>query len=198
MRLRSATGALVALVALIALAAPAAAHGGGAVFEVLEASEVAPGRIALRVLVTHEADGDPAAGAIVEVAATGPGDAAVAPVQAVRQEEEGVYATSVDVAEPGAWTLVVTSSFPPGTTVVPVEVRGAAGGTTTTTAPAAAPTTGPVLAAPEVGGVEGGSDTANLVSAAVFGVIGGALGLWVSRRRSARRAAAEADRSDAA
>lgn len=194
MRLRSAAGALVAL---LALAAPAAAHGGGAAFEVLEASEVAPGRLALRVLVTHEADGHPAAGAIVEVAATGPGDAP-APVQAVRQEEEGVYAASVDVGGPGAWTLVVSSSFPPGATEVPVAVRGAAAGTTTAqVAAGATSTTAPVLPAPEVGGVEGGSDVANLVSAAVFGVVGGALGLWVSRRRSARRAAAEADRADA-
>lgn len=189
MRLRAAAGVLVAL---LALAAPAAAHGGGAVFEVLEASEVAPGRIALRVLVTHGADGDPAAGAIVDVTATGPGGAP-APVRAVRQEDDGVYAASVDVAEPGVWTLVVTSSFPPGTTEVPVAVRGAAGGTTTApVAAGASSTTGPVLAAPE-----GGSDTTNLISAAVFGVVGGALGLWVSRRRSARRAAAEADRADA-
>lgn len=186
--------ALVALVAAIAaagaLAGPAAAHGGGAVFEVLEAAETAPGEVTLQVQVTYEADGEPAEGAIVEVAASGPGGATAGPEPADRQDEPGVYAATLDLAEPGEWVLAVTSSFPPGTTEVPVEVSGE--GPVPERSSAEGPPK-PVLDEPEVGGAEGGSDATNIVTAAVFGLLGGALGLWVSKRWAARRRAARPD-----
>lgn len=174
---RRAVLVVVAVVAAVSLAGTAGAHGGGAVFEVLEAAETAPREVTLQVQVTYESDGELAEGAIVEVTASGPGGATAGPEPADRRDEPGVYATTLDVAEPGEWVLVVTSSFPPGTTEVPVEVTGE----------------GPVLDEPEAGGAEGGSDTANLVTAAVFGLLGGALGLWLSKRWAARRRAAKPD-----
>lgn len=176
---------VAAAAAAVGLAGPASAHGGGAVFEVLEAAETAPGEVTLRFQVTYESDGEPAEGAIVEVTASGRGGATTGPEPADRQDAPGVYAATLALAEPGAWVLVVTSSFPPGTTEVPVEVTG--------DGPAAEGPPEPELDDPEVGGAEGGSDTANLVTAAVFGVLGGALGLWVSKRWAARRRAAQAD-----
>lgn len=195
--------ALVLAGAVVALDPAAAhAHGGAATFEVLSAAEVAPGEVALRLAVRHEADGHPADGAIVDVVASGPG-AALPTVRLERTPETGVYAAALRLPEPGRWTLAVTSSFPPGVLDVTVEV--AAGGepeadaaTPTTAASMAASTATtsttadsllPELEEPEAAGAEGGSDPTNLVVAAVSGVLGGALGLWASKRRSARRRA---------
>ncbi|MEX2659600.1 MAG: FixH family protein, partial [Acidimicrobiales bacterium] len=176
---------VAAMAVFVGLAGPAAAHGGGAVFEVLRAAESAPGEVILEVQVTYESDGEPAEGAIVEVTASGPGGATAGPVPAERQDEPGVYTATLDLAEPGPWVLAVTSSFPPGTIEVPTEVTGEG--------PAAEGPSEPALDEPEVGGAEGGSDATNLVTAAVFGLLGGALGLWVSRRWAARRRAAKPD-----
>ncbi len=182
-------------------AAPAAAHGGGAAFEVLEADEVAPGRVALQVAVEFEADGEEATGAIVDVVPTSP-DGETSPAVRLERDGTGAHATTLDLPQPGRWTLAVTSSFPPGSTEVAVEVGNAApaddgaGAAVDEEAAASEPagTSGnEVLDEPEVGGSEGGSDTSNLVVAAVSGLLGGGLGLWVSRRRSARRRAASAD-----
>ena len=182
-------------------AGPAAAHGGGADFEVLEAEEVAPGTVSLQVAVTFEADGDEATGAIVDVVPTSP-DGEASPAVRLERDGTGAHAASLDLPEPGEWTLAVTSSFPPGSTEVPVEVAGsapaddAADPAEAEEAPASEPggsSDTDVLDEPEAGGAEGGSDTTNLVVAAVSGLVGGALGLWVSRRRSARKRAASAD-----
>ena len=202
-RLRLVAGLALAWAAVVALAPTAAdAHGGAAELEVLAADEVAPGEVELRLAVRHEADGHPADGAIVDVVASGPG-AALPAVRLDRTAETGVYAAALRLPGPGTWTLAVTSSFPPGVLDVTVDVgaggEAAAGagtpppatsvtastGTTSTTADALLPE----LEEPEAGGAEGGSDTTNLVVAAVSGVLGGALGLWASRRRSARRRA---------
>ena len=190
-----------ATVSSTVLAAPAAGHGGGAAVEVLEAEQVAPDTVALRVAVTFEADGDAATGAIVDVVPTSPSGETSPPVR-LERDATGTYAASLDLAKPGRWTLAVTSSFPPGSTQVPVEVVAAGpadveGGAAPAEQAAASEqpgrSGGDVLDEPEVGGAEGGSDTTNLVVAAVSGVLGGALGLWVSRRRSARRRATSAD-----
>ena len=61
--LRRAVVALAAAVAVTGLAVPGAlAHGGGALFEVLEAAEVAPGEVEVRVAIAHESDQHPAEG----------------------------------------------------------------------------------------------------------------------------------------
>jgi hypothetical protein len=181
-----ATAAVLWAVAVGGAVPPVAAHGGGAVFEVLEASGSAPGELVLRVRITHEADGDPAEGAIVDVVGEGPGGATAGPVRAERQDEPGVYAATLDTSAGGPWALAVTSSFPLGSTEVPVALDDAGTEVAADDAPADG-SDDPVVGAPEAGGAEGGSDTANLVIAVVFGVTGGALGLWVSSRRAARR-----------
>jgi len=189
-RLRVLLVALAVATAVGGPAAPAGAHGGAAVFEVLEVAEATSGRVVLRVRVTHEADGEPAEGAIVEVAATGPDGEVVPAEPAERQDQPGAYAVTLDLAAPGAWTLQVSSSFPPGTTEIPVEiplVDGGAADASTVVGPSPPTSLTAVLDEPEAGGAEGGSDTTNLLVAAVFGIVGGALGLWVSKRRSARR-----------
>ncbi len=178
-RLRLLLVVLAVVVAVGGPVGPAGAHGGGAVFEVLEVTETTPGGVVLRIRITHEADGDPAEGAIVEVAATGPDGEVVPAAPAERQGEPGAYAVTLDLDSSGPWTLQVSSSFPPGTTEIPIEVP--------VTDPSTPTSLTAALDEPEAGGAEGGSDTTNLLVAAVFGIVGGALGLWVSKRRSARR-----------
>jgi hypothetical protein len=190
-----------------ALAAPAAAHGGGALFEVLEAAEVSPGTVSLRVAVRYESDGDDAVGALVDVVPTSPTGRPGPAVRLVREEGGGTYAALLELGEPGQWDLALTSSFPPGSTTVAVQVLdpAVAGGRTAvvpagedeaaaTTEGRSAPDGGAaddgVVDEPEAGGAEGGSDATNLIVAAVSGILGGGLGLWVSRRRAARRRAA--------
>lgn len=285
-----------ALLGSAGAATPAAAHGGGAAFEVLEATEVAPGTVALRLAVRFEADGHEATGAIVDVVPTNPAGGEAATVRLAREMAAGTYAATFELDEPGSWTLEVTSSFPPGSTEIPVRVGGA--GRDPAVAPAGeeqpavtgeppgapedgarpdgAPADGGsggggpedggsgqggselgvggagsgsedggsedggsdegrsepvggsepevggagggsedggsaeggseggalegggsgeagVIEEPEVGGAEGGSDATNLIVAAVSGIVGGGLGLWVSRRRTARRGAASTD-----
>lgn len=203
---------LVAAVVVVSpvLAAPAGAHGGGAVLEVVEAAEVAPGTVSLRLAVTFENDGGDATGAIVDVIPTSLDGGETAAVRLVREPGAATFAADLELDEPGRWTLAVTSSFPLGSTEVPVEVRGAergaedrgaavfpAGAAETAAGEPGTPEGGPpeggVIDEPEAGGAEGGSDATNLIVAAVSGILGGGLGLWVSRRRSARRRAASAD-----
>ena len=157
-------------VASLALAVPALAHVGSAEFEVLEAAEVAPGTVSLRLGITFEGDGEAAEGAIVEVVPAGPDGATTPSVRLAREADAGIYAGTFELDEPGTWTLTVTSSFPPGSTKVLVEVDGEADVEVAVT-----------------------TDTTNLLVAAASGVIGGGLGLWVSKRRSARKRAAAGD-----
>jgi hypothetical protein len=178
-----------------AAAGPAAAHGGAAVMELLSDVEVGAGVTEVRVAVTHEADGHPAEGAILDAVGAGPGGAATPAVRLERTGDVGVYAAPLELATPGRWELTLTSSFPPGTLVVPVAVAEAGPATTAgpavaSTAPPSSTTTEPPVAGleePEAGGAEGGSDRTNLVIAAVSGILGGGLGLWASRRRARRR-----------
>jgi len=212
---RSLVSVAAVMVATTVLAAPAGAHGGGAVLEVLEAAEVAPGTVSLRLGVTFETDGGDATGAIVDVIPTSPGGGEKAAVRLAREPGAATFAATFELDEPGEWTLAVTSSFPPGSTEVPLEVQGTEGGagdreaavlpagTTETAAgepgtreggtPEGGAPEGGVIDAPEAGGAEGGSDATNLTVAAVSGILGGGLGLWVSRRRSARKRAAPVD-----
>jgi hypothetical protein len=199
-----------ASVAAAAGAVPAAAHGGGAAFDVIQASEVAPGTVTLRLAVLFEADGHEATGAFVDVIPTGPTGGEASAVRLARETGAGTYAATFELDEPGRWTLEVTSSFPPGRIEIPVRVAAPVDGdpaageeqVATTGEPAtalegAAPgddgSDAGVIEEPEAGGAEGGSDATNLVVAAVSGILGGALGLWVSRRRAARRREASAD-----
>lgn len=193
---RWALAAAASVAALCHAATPAAAHGGDAAFEVLEAAEVAPGTVSLRVAVTFANDGDPAEGALVDVVPTDPDGAPMPSVRLEREAAAGPYAGSLQLDGPGTWVLSLTSAFPPGQAEVSVEVAGepdvqppasiapAAAKDTTTTSAASQP-----LDEPEAGGAEGGTDTTNLLVAAASGIIGGGLGLWVSRRRSARKRA---------
>jgi len=191
--------ALGALAVGLVVAAPAGAHGGSAAFEVVEAEEVAPGEVELRVAITYESDGAVADGAIVEVVATGPSGEAEPSVRLEREAGGDAYAARLALPDEGAWALAISSSFPPGETEVEVEVgmtgdepeaegRGAAVRTaegSTDDEP-----DGGGLEEPEAGGAEGGSDTTNLFVAGLSGLVGGGLGLWASRRRSARKRAA--------
>lgn len=192
--------ALGALAVGLVAAGPAGAHGGSAAVEVLEAEEVAPGEVELRVAVTYESDGEPADGAIVEVVATGPSGGAGPSARLAREADGDAYAARLPLPEEGVWALAITSSFPPGATEVEVEVGTAPGepeveGRDAAVRTAAEPEVDDGsgvggLDEPEAGGAEGGSDTTNLVVAGLSGVVGGGLGLWVSRRRSARKRAA--------
>ena len=190
-----------AAVGAVAGAAPAAAHGGGAAFEVVDAGEEAPGTVTLRLAVLFEADGHEATGAFVDVFPTGPTGGEAPTVRLARETGAGTYAATFELDEPGSWTLAVTSSFPPGSTEIPVQVAGAAEGSPAVGGAGEEPVTttgeggadGGVVEDPEVGGAEGGSDTSNLIVAAFSGIIGGGLGLWVSRRRAARRRAASSE-----
>lgn len=187
--------ALGALGVGLVVAAPAGAHGGSAAFEVLEAEEVTPGEVELRVAVTYESDGEVAEGAIVEVAATGPSGDAEPSVRLERQADGDAYAARLTLPDEGAWALAVSSSFPPGETEVEVEVgmtgdEPEAEGRGATQESTEDEPDGVGLEEPEAGGAEGGSDATNLVVAGLSGVVGGGLGLWASRRRSARRRAA--------
>lgn len=195
---RAGIAALGALAAGLVMAAPAGAHGGSAVLEVLEAAEVAPGEVGLRVAVTYESDGEVADGAIVEVTATGPSGGAEPSTRLEREAAGDAYAARLELPEDGVWLLAITSSFPPGGTEVEVAV-GSTGdepeGEGTEASAADGPAEGDEpdgagLDEPEAGGAEGGSDTTNLVVAGLSGVVGGGLGLWASRRRSARKQAA--------
>ena len=187
---RGLLAAIAVAVLVPVLAPPAAAHGGAATFEVLEAEEVTPGMVGLQVAVSFEADGHDATGAIVDVVPTSP-DGEPSPAVRLTRDETGAYAAVLDLREPGAWTLDVTSAFPPGSTEVAVEVGDGAAAAEPVEEVAASEPDGTserdVLDEPEVGGAEGGSDTTNIVVAVASGLVGGALGLWVSRRRSARR-----------
>jgi len=192
---RLAALACAALVLVLGTAGPVHAHGGPATFDVLSDLVVAAGRLELRVAVAHEADDHPAEGAIVDAVAVGPDGAASPAIPLAHTADVGVYAGTVALPVPGAWTLTVTSAFPPGTLDLTVDVAAApdtpSPPTTAVVGAAATPTTAgpPVvdLDEPEVGGAEGGTDRTNLVIAVVSGVVGGCLGLWASRRRAARR-----------
>lgn len=157
---RWAIAVVSATVVLLAGGGPAAAHGGGADIEVVEAVGGADASVSVRLAITYDDDGEPAEGAIVDVVPVGPDGSSLPAVRLERQAEPGSYAATFDVAEPGRWTLEVTSAFPPGSVEVPVVV-----------------------------GVDdtGSSTATNLVVAAVFGTVGGVLGLWVSQRRRMRR-----------
>ena len=197
------TGAAALLVAVSAVVlsagAPASAHGGPAVVELRSEDSVPEGPSELEVVVTYENDGEPAEGALVDATARGPAGSVTPAVRLDQTAEPGVYRAAIDLPTPGPWTVTVTSAFPPGSLTVPVTARPTPSGATVVTSagsPATSTTTtttsGPtasVLDEPEVGGAEGGTDRTNLVVAAVSGILGGALGLWASRRRTARRRA---------
>ena len=197
---RVGVAALAALAVGLALAGPAGAHGGSAAFEVLEAAEVASGEVELRVAITYDADGEVAEGAIVEVIATGPSGESVPSARLEREAGGDGYAARLTLPEGGAWVLALSSSFPPGETEVEVEVgmtgdepeSGVAADGGRDEGSAEDDSDGGGLDEPEAGGAEGGSDTTNLVVAGLSGVVGGGLGLWASRRRSARKRAAAA------
>ena len=104
-----------AAVAGAVVAPPAPAPGGGGAPAGVEAEQVAPGTVSLQVAITYESDGDAATGAIVDVVPTGPGGE-VAPAVRLERDATGAYAATLDLSEPGRWTLAVTSSFPPGST----------------------------------------------------------------------------------
>ncbi len=187
LRRRGVIGLVVVVVAWLGATGSAAAHGGGATFDVQEVVGSVPGQVSLRVGIAHEADGHPAEGAIVEVVAVAPDGSRSATSTAERQVELGTYATILQVPRPGDWEVVVTSSFPPGTISVPVTVAASdgqddGGGALVSTA------------VPDED--DGGSVTTNLVIAAVSGVVGGSLGLWASKRRSARKRVAAVDDED--
>jgi hypothetical protein len=182
--------------AVLGTGAPAHAHGGPGVLELRSEDSVLEGPSELEVAVTYENDGEPAEGALVDATARGPAGSVTPAVRFAQTGDAGVYRASIDLPAPGPWTVTVTSSFPPGSLVVPVTVRpappDATAGLAATSATTGTTTSGPTVPSldePEVGGAEGGTDRTNLVVAAVSGILGGALGLWASRRRSARRRA---------
>ena len=192
---------VVVTAALLAVARPVHAHGGPGVVELRSEGSVPEGPTEVAVSITYENDGEPAEGAIVDATASGPRGVVTPPVRLQSTADPGIYRAGLELPAPGEWTVTVTSAFPPGSLAVPLTVRPATSdhaaasttGTSTTTASTTTSTTSgptaPTLEEPEVGGAEGGTDRTNLVVAAVSGILGGALGLWASRRRSARRRA---------
>ncbi len=187
---------VVVAAALVAVVQPAHAHGGPGVVELRSEGSVPEGPTELAVSITYENDGEPAEGAIVDATASGPDGAVTPPVRLRSTADPGIYRAGLDLPAPGEWTVTVTSAFPPGSLAVPLTVRPAtsepATASTTTASTTTSTTSGPAvptLEEPEVGGAEGGTDRTNLVVAAVSGILGGVLGLWASRRRSARRRA---------
>jgi hypothetical protein len=192
---------VVVTAALLVVVQPAHAHGGPGVVELRSEGSVPEGPTELAVSITYENDGEPAEGAIVDATASGPEGVVTPPVRLGSTADPGIYRAGLELPAPGEWTVTVTSAFPPGSLAVPLTVRPATSdpalasttGTSTTTASTTTSTTSgptvPTLEEPEVGGAEGGTDRTNLVVAAVSGVLGGVLGLWASRRRSARRRA---------
>ena len=192
---------VVVTAALLAVAQPVHAHGGPGVVELRSEGSVPAGPTELAVSITYENDGEPAEGAIVDATARGPEGVVTPPVRLRSTADPGIYRAGLELPAPGEWTVTVTSAFPPGSLVVPLTLRPAtsepaaastasasATSASTTTSTTSGPTA-PTLEEPEVGGAEGGTDRTNLVVAAVSGILGGALGLWASRRRSARRRA---------
>ena len=197
---------VVVTAALLAVAPPAHAHGGPGLVELRSEGSVPEGPTELAVSITYENDGEPAEGAIVDATASGPEGVVTPPVRLGSTADPGIYRAGLELPAPGEWTVTVTSAFPPGSLAVPLTVRPATsdpavasttGTSTTTPSTTTASTTTstssgptvPTLEEPEVGGAEGGTDRTNLVVAAVSGILGGVLGLWASRRRSARRRA---------
>lgn len=168
---RTVCGALLVAVAAVAWPLAASAHGGGAVFDGVVVDQEPPGQVVLSLDITYEDDGEPAEAAIVDVVAHGPAGQVADGVRLERVGEPGSYRGDLDLAGPGMWRLEVSSSFPPGATEVPVEVEAAVA---------------------DLGGTDdGGSTLVNVVVGIVFGLIGAAAGLWVSKRRNARRRADE-------
>lgn len=166
-RRRSPLGAAAALVAVVAWPYAASAHGGGAVFDEVVVDQASPGQVVLSLDITYEDDGEAAEAAIVDVVARGPTGQQANGVRLERAGDPGSYRGDLDLDGPGTWTLEISSSFPPGETEVPVEVGAVLGG--------------------ERARADGGSTIVNIVVGAVFGLIGAAAGLWVSKRRNARR-----------
>lgn len=180
--------AAAALVAVVAWPHAVSAHGGGAVFDEVVVDQSSPGQVVLSVDITYEDDGEAAEAAIVDVVARRPAGQEADGVRLERAGDPGSYRGDLDLDGPGTWTLEISSSFPPGETEVPVEVGGeVADGRAEVVAEAATTTTEADggLVDRETGGAEGGFDPTNLI-AAVSGVVGGGLGLWVSKRRRAR------------
>lgn len=159
--------AAAALVAVVAWPHAVSAHGGGAVFDEVVVDQSSPGQVVLSVDITYEDDGEAAEAAIVDVVARRPAGQEADGVRLERAGDPGSYRGDLDLDGPGTWTLEISSSFPPGETEVPVEVGAAPGDEGATD--------------------DGGSTIVNVVVGAVFGLIGAAAGLWVSKRRNARR-----------
>jgi hypothetical protein len=109
-----AAAATVATAALIGAWAPTAgAHDGGAVIEVDTAHDI-PGGVHFTLEVTWEDDGHPAAGATVTATAEGPDGGSAGPVP-FEEDAEGVYEGTVEMEEPGDWTVTFAALGPDGT-----------------------------------------------------------------------------------
>jgi hypothetical protein len=111
----------VALV-LLALASgqSAEAHGGSAVFKVVEASSSDERVVEIQVAVTYS-DRERAEGAILEGVGHGPHGHTTAPVELTRLSG-GVYRLRTKVDTLGVWRFDIESRFPPGSTVITVKV----------------------------------------------------------------------------
>lgn len=97
-------------------AAPAGAHDGTAEIEV-DAAHPSTESVHFIVKVTWEDDGHPAAEATVTARATSPSGEDGDPVTLEPQgnpEEDGLYQGSVDMSEPGDWTVLFSSLDPDG------------------------------------------------------------------------------------
>ena len=111
---------LTAVVLSGAVASPASAHGGsGDIVPIaVEAADSGTVRVVVCVAYTDEHE----ASAAVELAATGPGSAAVEATAMEALDEPGLHSTVVDLDPPGSWVLTVTSTSPPAELQIPITV----------------------------------------------------------------------------
>jgi hypothetical protein len=112
----------VALILLAIATGPSAdAHGGSAVFKVIEASSRDGRVVEIDVAVTYSADRERAEAAILEAVGHGPPGHTTAPIELTRLSG-GIYRLRTTVDTSGVWRFDIDSRFPPGSTVITVKV----------------------------------------------------------------------------
>jgi hypothetical protein len=126
-------GVAFGLAVVLGAASPATAHEGPGILT-METDTPTGTSHRYVVRLVWENDGHPAARATTITATpVAPGGAAQTPVTMTAVDDDGRFEGTVDLVEPGRWTVRITSINPVSTMEVPVDVAPPA--TTTTTAP---------------------------------------------------------------
>jgi hypothetical protein len=183
--------ATLSLLAWAPAAGARVAHGGDGVIEVEAAHPTSTG-VHFIVRLTYQNDGDPVSGATVTATAVGPDGQETDPVE-LSPSDAGGYQGSVDMPEPGQWTVRFRSADPAATLEQATEIPEAAsgdetggdGGGTPATDDGFAPAdddTGDSEAAGEDDSGSDGLPVLLIVAAAVVAVGGLFTGLRIVRR----------------